>query len=59
MLARLTVRVVNGELPKGSKITVMSTGRSYIADRVGSFNTEDGRLEIVVDRRSGFCYSWH
>ena len=31
------VRVVNGGLPKGSKITVMSTGRSYVADRVGSF----------------------
>ena len=31
------VRIVNGELPKGSKISVMSTGRSYQADRVGSF----------------------
>ena len=31
------VRIVNGNLKKGSKITVMSTGRSYIADRVGSF----------------------
>ncbi|MEM9404195.1 MAG: translation elongation factor 4 [Pseudomonadota bacterium] len=31
------VRVVNGRLEKGSKITVMSTGRSYSADRVGSF----------------------
>ena len=31
------VRVVNGKLPKGSKITVMSTERSYVADRVGSF----------------------
>jgi GTP-binding protein LepA len=31
------VRIVNGELPKGSKMTVMSTGRSYVADRVGSF----------------------
>jgi GTP-binding protein LepA len=31
------VRIVNGELPKGSKITVMSTERSYVADRVGSF----------------------
>lgn len=31
------VRVVNGSLKKGSKITVMSTGRSYVADRVGSF----------------------
>jgi GTP-binding protein LepA len=31
------VRVVNGTLPKGGKITVMSTGKSYNADRVGSF----------------------
>jgi GTP-binding protein LepA len=31
------VRVVNGRMPKRQKITVMSTGRSYIADRVGSF----------------------
>ncbi len=31
------VRVMNGTLPKGGKITVMSTGASYNADRVGSF----------------------
>ncbi len=31
------VRVVNGSLPKGSKVTVMSTGTSYQADRVGVF----------------------
>jgi GTP-binding protein LepA len=31
------VRVVNGSLPKRSKITVMSTGISHQADRVGSF----------------------
>ena len=31
------VRIVNGSLPKRSKITVMSTGQSYTADRVGSF----------------------
>jgi len=31
------VRVVNGTLAKGAKITVMSTGRSYNADRVGCF----------------------
>ncbi|RLA34655.1 MAG: elongation factor 4 [Gammaproteobacteria bacterium] len=31
------VRIVNGSLPKGDKITVFSTGRSYVADRVGSF----------------------
>ncbi|MBT8091535.1 MAG: translation elongation factor 4 [Gammaproteobacteria bacterium] len=31
------VRVMNGSLAKGSKITVMSTGISYTADRVGVF----------------------
>jgi GTP-binding protein LepA len=31
------VRVVNGSLPKKSKITIMSTGDSFIADRVGCF----------------------
>ena len=31
------VRVVNGSLPKRSKITIMSTGDSYVADRVGCF----------------------
>ena len=31
------VRVVNGSMQKRSKITVMSTGQSYNADRVGKF----------------------
>ena len=31
------VRVMNGSLEKGSKVTVMSTGVSYNADRVGVF----------------------
>jgi len=31
------VRVVNGSLARGSKLTVMSTGVSYNADRVGVF----------------------
>jgi GTP-binding protein LepA len=31
------VRVVNGCLPKKSKITIMSTGDSFVADRVGCF----------------------
>ena len=41
------VRVMNGSLSKGSKITVMSTGVSYNADRVGSFTpkmTDRGEL---------------
>jgi len=31
------VRVVNGRLPKKAKMTIMSTGRNYNADRVGCF----------------------
>jgi GTP-binding protein LepA len=31
------VKIVNGRLDKNNKITVMSTGRSYVADRVGCF----------------------
>ena len=31
------VRVMNGSMQKGGKITVMSTGAAYNADRVGSF----------------------
>ncbi|MBT8098608.1 MAG: translation elongation factor 4 [Gammaproteobacteria bacterium] len=31
------VRVVNGAMPKGAKFTVMSTGDTYNADRVGSY----------------------
>jgi GTP-binding protein LepA len=38
------VRVVNGSLPKKSKITIMSTGDSYMADRVGCFTPK------MVDR---------
>src|SRR5690606_10331235 len=40
------VRVINGSLKKGSKITIMSTQRSYNADRVGSFTPK------MVDRDS-------
>ncbi|MDH3532212.1 MAG: translation elongation factor 4 [Gammaproteobacteria bacterium] len=31
------VRVMNGSLPRRSKITILSTGDSYVADRVGCF----------------------
>jgi GTP-binding protein LepA len=41
------VRVVNGSLPRGSKITIMSTGRSYTADRVGVYTpTMQDREEL-------------
>ena len=45
------VRVVNGSLKKGSKITVMSTGRSYVADRVGSFTPKmTDRLSSAAEK---------
>jgi GTP-binding protein LepA len=41
------VRVVNGNLPKRSKIKIMSTGDSYIADRVGCFTPKmNDRAEL-------------
>jgi len=43
------VRVMNGRLEKGNKFTVMSTGRSYVADRVGSFTPK------MTDRDSLEC----
>jgi len=48
------VRVVNGTLPKSSKITVMSTGRSYIADRVGSFTPKMEDRSILSTGEVGF-----
>jgi GTP-binding protein LepA len=47
---------MNGSLPKRSKITVMSTGNSYIADRVGCFtpkmqdrdSLETGQVGYVI-----------
>jgi len=44
------VRVVNGSLQKGGKFTVMSTGRSYNADRVGCFTP---KMEDRSELRAG------
>ncbi len=44
------VRVVNGSLKKRSKITVMSTGTSYNADRIGVFTP---KMEDRDELRSG------
>jgi GTP-binding protein LepA len=48
------VRVVNGSLGKGSKITVMSTGRSYVADRVGGFTPKMEDRPILLTGEVGF-----
>jgi len=48
------VRIVNGQLAKGKKITVMSTGRSYLADRVGSFTPKMSDRELLATGEVGF-----
>jgi GTP-binding protein LepA len=48
------VRVVNGSMAKGSKITIMSTQRSYNADRVGSFTPKMEDRESLQTGEVGF-----
>ncbi len=48
------VRVVNGRLPKGAKITIMSTGQSYNADRVGSFTPKMQDRDALEPGEVGF-----
>jgi GTP-binding protein LepA len=48
------VRIVNGALAKGSKITVMSTERSYVADRVGSFTPKMSDRPALKTGEVGF-----
>ena len=48
------VRVMNGSLPKGGKITVMSTGAAYNADRVGSFTPKMKDKEELRTGEVGF-----
>ena len=48
------VRVINGRLPKKTKITVMSTGRSYSADRVGCFTPKMEDRDALETGEVGF-----
>ncbi len=48
------VRVVNGELRAGSKIRVMSTGRSHVADRVGSFTPKMTDRAVLASGEVGY-----
>ncbi len=48
------VRVVNGKLAKGSKIKIMSTGDTYVADRVGSFTPKMQDREQLATGEVGF-----
>jgi GTP-binding protein LepA len=49
------VRVINGSLPKRTKITIMSTGDSYIADRVGSFTPKMEDCDALAIRARNPC----
>jgi GTP-binding protein LepA len=48
------VRIMNGSLKKGSKISVMSTQNSYTADRVGSFTPKMEDRPILNTGEVGF-----
>ena len=48
------VRIVNGRLDKRSKITVMSTGQSFIADRVGAFTPKMQDRDSLKTGEVGF-----
>jgi GTP-binding protein LepA len=48
------IRVVNGELRAGSKIRVMSTGRSHVADRVGSFTPKMTDRAVLASGEVGY-----
>ncbi len=48
------VRVVNGSLKKGSKFTVMSTGDTYNADRVGGFTPKMEDRDELATGEVGF-----
>jgi GTP-binding protein LepA len=48
------VRVMNGSLAKGSKFKVMSTDKSYYADRVGSFTPKMQDREVLKTGEVGF-----
>ena len=48
------VRVVNGSLKKGTKFTVMSTGDTYSADRVGGFTPKMEDRDELATGEVGF-----
>ncbi len=48
------VRIVNGVLQRRSKVAVMSTGRSYVADRVGVFTPKMTDSEALRAGDVGF-----
>ncbi|WP_371188397.1 translation elongation factor 4 [Thalassotalea maritima] len=48
------VRIVNGQLKKGDKMTVMSTGQSHIVDKVGIFTPKQTDTGVLKTGEVGF-----
>ena len=51
------VRVVNGQLDRGAKIRVMSTGRSHITEKVGLFTPKMENRDRLMTGDVGFVIS--
>ncbi|MGB5209803.1 MAG: translation elongation factor 4 [Gammaproteobacteria bacterium] len=48
------IRVVNGRLPVGARVKVMSSGRSYPVDRVGVFTPKMTDRDVLLAGEVGF-----
>ena len=48
------VRVMNGEVKKGDKMVVMSTGQTHIIDKVGIFTPKQNETDILKTGEVGF-----
>ncbi len=48
------VRIVDGELNVGKKIKIMSTGRDFLVDQVGTFTPKRNPLEKIVTGEVGY-----
>jgi GTP-binding protein LepA len=48
------VRIVNGELPRGARVRVMSTGRSHLVDRLGCFTPKMTDREALRTGEVGY-----
>jgi len=51
------VRIVNGELRKGQKIQIMSTGRQVLVDQVGIFTPKMTKTGLLSSGEVGFVIS--
>jgi len=48
------VRIVNGVLRRKQKLTVMSTGKSYLAERIGVYTPKRTETELLATGEVGF-----